>query len=333
SVSVVIPLYNDAETIECCLTSVLSQSIEGELDVVVVDDGSTDIGPELARKFPINLVQQKNTGPAAARNAGASIANGELLIFLDADCIVGDGWAAAMIEPFAEKDVVAAMGAIESQENGLVPSLIQIEIEERYRRLSQRRYVDFFAPVVVAFRRDYFLSLGGFRVDFRYNEDVELAYRINSRNDAIVFVSSPRAAHLHPSRWRDYFLMKYWRGVWRMRLYRLYPKKAANDDWTPNTLKLQAGLTLLLPVMLVGAAFVPMIMWGVLLLLGILCWSAKGMVAYAYKKPGVSLALAIVPFVMLRSLALAAAVLTNVLKPMDLPKSHLPSPNVDEGQK
>lgn len=86
-ISVVIPLYNKEKTIEQSLRSVLRQ--EGcEFEVVVVDDGSTDNSVEQVKKInnpKIKLVSQPNGGPGAARNTGAKAANGDWLVFLDAD--------------------------------------------------------------------------------------------------------------------------------------------------------------------------------------------------------------------------------------------------------
>ena len=86
-ISVVIPLYNKEKTIEQSLNSVLLQK-GCEFEVVVVDDGSTDNSVEQVKKInnpKIKLVSQPNGGPGAARNTGAKAANGDWLVFLDAD--------------------------------------------------------------------------------------------------------------------------------------------------------------------------------------------------------------------------------------------------------
>src|SRR5882757_6347656 len=84
SVSAIIPLYNKAATVARTLSSILAQKRE-DLEVVVVDDGSTDNSVEEVLKIAdkrIRLVRQKNAGPGAARNAGASQAESPLLAFL-----------------------------------------------------------------------------------------------------------------------------------------------------------------------------------------------------------------------------------------------------------
>jgi glycosyltransferase involved in cell wall biosynthesis len=96
TVSVVIPLYNKGKYIERALSSVLAQT-HPPLEIIVVDDGSTDNGPEKVLNFnnpKINLVKQENKGPGAARNAGLAIARGKYISFLDAD----DEWLPSFLE-------------------------------------------------------------------------------------------------------------------------------------------------------------------------------------------------------------------------------------------
>lgn len=91
-VSVIVPLYNKERYIGRCLDSILAQTLR-DFEVVVVDDGSTDHGPDAVREYErrdsrVRLIRQTNAGPGAARNRGAAEACAELLAFLDAD----DAW-------------------------------------------------------------------------------------------------------------------------------------------------------------------------------------------------------------------------------------------------
>ena len=91
-VSVVVPLYNKAAFVQRTLDSILTQS-EPDLEVLVVDDGSTDDGLALVAERGLTeprlrLVTQPNAGPGAARNHGLRLARGEYVTFLDAD----DAW-------------------------------------------------------------------------------------------------------------------------------------------------------------------------------------------------------------------------------------------------
>lgn len=88
-VSVVIPVYNIAPHLRQCLDSVLGQTLK-EIEVICVDDGSTDDSPAILRDYAakdgrLRVITQTNAGPGVARNAGMEQASGEYLIFLDSD--------------------------------------------------------------------------------------------------------------------------------------------------------------------------------------------------------------------------------------------------------
>jgi len=94
-VSVIIAAYNAAATIAATVESVLAQTFR-DFEIIAVDDGSTDRTREILAGFGdrVRLIEQRNNGPAAARNAGARVSSGEYLAFLDAD----DLWRPTMLE-------------------------------------------------------------------------------------------------------------------------------------------------------------------------------------------------------------------------------------------
>lgn len=88
-VSVVIPVYNVESYLSKCLDSLVNQSYKN-IDVILVDDGSTDTSPIIcdnySAKYPnINVIHQKNAGVSAARNKGIDSANGKYIYFVDPD--------------------------------------------------------------------------------------------------------------------------------------------------------------------------------------------------------------------------------------------------------
>ena len=239
-ISVILPLYNDAATLGPVLDALRAQTGSRAFEVIVVDDGSTDRGPDLVVP-PHRLIRQKNAGPGAARNRGAAEARGDILLFLDSDCVPPRDWVdtmAATMDPEAGFD--AAMGTIRAANDGVVPRLVQMEVEDRYRGMATPpRSVDFIAAPACGVRAPVFAALGGFDIRLRQAEDVEFAYRLTSAGHRIAFVPEVPVAHAHQETWRDFLKAKYARALGRLRVFRLFPDKRRKDSWTPMSFKLQ----------------------------------------------------------------------------------------------
>ena len=89
TVSVIIPVFNGERTIAAAIDSALAQEFGGEIEVMVVNDGSTDATATVLEAYRgrVTVLDRVNGGPAAARNAGVRASHGEYLAFLDADDI------------------------------------------------------------------------------------------------------------------------------------------------------------------------------------------------------------------------------------------------------
>lgn len=108
-VSVVIPARDAAATIGRTLEAVLRQRIEGGLEVIVVDDGSSDDTAAVARSVSgaVRVVSQRPaSGPAQARNRGAAMATAPVLAFTDADCFPAPGWLEAGLAAIEDAELV-----------------------------------------------------------------------------------------------------------------------------------------------------------------------------------------------------------------------------------
>jgi glycosyltransferase involved in cell wall biosynthesis len=93
-ISIIIPVYNVEKYLECCINSVINQSFK-DLDIILVDDGSSDNSPIICDEFTridrrIKVIHKSNGGLSDARNAGLSIAIGEYVMFIDSDDYLTD---------------------------------------------------------------------------------------------------------------------------------------------------------------------------------------------------------------------------------------------------
>lgn len=255
SVSIIIPTFNGASRISNCLDALLKQTAGGDVEILVVNDGSTDNTAGVVTLYSgIRLISQGNAGPAAARNRGASEARGAIILFTDDDCVAMPDWLDAMIEPFDDPEVVGAKGVYRTHQRRLVARFVQIEYEDRYRLMADLDCIDFIDTYSAAFRRNRFLEMTGYDTSFPVAcaEDIELSYRMSARGWKMKFASSAIVYHTHPDTLSRYLKKKYKFAFWRVLAVRKNPSKAVKDSHTPQLMKLQL---LFPPALLVAAAF------------------------------------------------------------------------------
>jgi len=185
AVSVVIPLYNKGPYIARALNSVLAQTFQ-DFEVIVVDDGSTDNGAEVVRRFDdprIRLIQQENRGVSAARNRGVEAACAELIAFLDAD----DEWLPEHLktirrlrEEYPEAGLYATAyficttpGRLEKTKLGAIPaSPWEGKIPSYFLAAALSNMP--ISTSSVGIPKDIFRGIGGFHVGLNMHEDSEL---------------------------------------------------------------------------------------------------------------------------------------------------------------
>jgi cellulose synthase/poly-beta-1,6-N-acetylglucosamine synthase-like glycosyltransferase len=242
--SIIIPVYNEAQTLGDCLASLARQTAHRQdLEIIVVDDGSTDNTPDVVRSFPgVRLLTQRRQGPAAARNRGAREATGEIILFTDGDCIPLDNWLEEMLAPFSrEPDLTGVKGAYLTRQRALTARFVQIEYEDKYDKLASQKYIDFIDTYSAGYRRRTFLEVGGFDQEFPVAcaEDVELSYRLANLGCKLVFNPRARVIHRHPDRIRVYLKKKFKFAYWRMLSVKKHPNKILADSHTPQSMKVQ----------------------------------------------------------------------------------------------
>ena len=115
-VSIIIPIYNTAKYLKACLDSIINQSHQN-LEIILVDDGSTDTSGKIADTYAkndsrIKVIHQKNAGQSAARNAGLKIASGEYISFIDSDDTVDEDFIKKLLSPYQEKNTAITVCGI-----------------------------------------------------------------------------------------------------------------------------------------------------------------------------------------------------------------------------
>ena len=238
-----------------CLDALLNQTSGKNVEILVVNDGSTDntVGV-VERSSGVRLISQANAGPAAARNRGALEARGTIILFTDDDCVATPDWLDAMLEPFQDPEVVGAKGVYRTRQTSLVARFVQIEYEDRYRLMRSQSSIDFIDTYSAAFRRDRFLAMNGYDISFPVAcaEDIELSYRMSARGCKMqVRPEGDRLSHASVTLWRNTSRRN---TSSRSGAYSRCAKircKAVRDSHTPQLMKLQL---LFAPVLLLAFA-------------------------------------------------------------------------------
>jgi cellulose synthase/poly-beta-1,6-N-acetylglucosamine synthase-like glycosyltransferase len=311
--SVIIPAYNTAVTLDACLAALARQTVPPAVyEVIVVDDGSTDDTAAVARRHGAILLALAHAGAAAARNAGARRARGDILFFTDADCEPLTDWIERMAAPFADPGVAGVKGAYLTRQSSLVARFAQAEYEEKYRRLARQDDIDFVDTYAAAYRRDLFLAHGGFDPHFVLDEDQEFSFRLARAGHRLVFAPRARVYHRHQRTAWGYFRRKLGIGRWKVAVHARYPARALRDSYTPWTQKLQI---LLVPatVAAAAAAMLGRLRWRAVAALAVLGPASALPLAGIARRQGWPVALAAPFLALLRAAALALGLAWGLL--------------------
>ncbi len=195
SISVVIPVYNGALTIGRCLEALFA-SYYDNFEVLVVDDSSTDRATEIIRRFPCRLISlDGRSGASKARNVGARNSTGEILFFIDADCVVQRDTLSRV-----ERAVVAGEQVVVGGTYTKMPA------DSRFFSAFQSVFInysetkkekpDYIATHAMAIERSLFEKSGGFPENFMpIMEDVEFSHRLRRAGSALRMNPSILVSH------------------------------------------------------------------------------------------------------------------------------------------
>jgi GT2 family glycosyltransferase len=208
SVSVVVCAYNAASTIDDCLES-LERVHYTALEIIVVDDGSTDdTAARASAHRGVRLIRVDNGGLSAARNIGLHAATGDIVAYVDADVRVDPLWLTYLVQPFGASNVVAAGGpnVVPADDHWFAQCVARAPGAPSHV-LFDDRIAEHIPGCNFAVRRSALLAIGGFdRIFVRAGDDVDVCWRLQERGGLIAF--SPAALVWHHHRGQ---LTAYWR--------------------------------------------------------------------------------------------------------------------------
>ena len=195
--SVIIPVKDDAR-LEVCLRALSDQTLPRErFEVVVVDNGPADSVRALAARFDARYLIQREGGSYAARDRGASVAYGDVLVFTDADCRAPPGWLATFDRTFADPTCEVVIGPSVSADSSTVSLWAQAIDDARWDALRRSDRIAFCDTRNLALRREV-LAAVPFDVAFRQAGDVDLGLRLYRAGFQIRMLPAASIAHDNP---------------------------------------------------------------------------------------------------------------------------------------
>lgn len=207
-VSVIIPTYNEEKHIKKCIEAIKSQTFK-HFEIIIVDDGSTDLTKKIILKEDVRLFCLLHGGPGQAKNFGAKMAKGKIIVFVDADIVIDKNYLKKIINPIITgkaicthtlSEYVGNVGNIWSNcwnINSNLPKANRIPKKDKTNGVAFR-----------AIRKDIFLKLGGFNPKLGYIDDRSLS----KQNIISIPVVNAKCYHYNPETLSEVFYSARWIG-------------------------------------------------------------------------------------------------------------------------
>lgn len=195
-ISVVVCSYNGSQTIRETLEAL--QKIEyPNFEVIVVNDGSTDLLAEIVGEYPFKLINTPNRGLSSARNTGMLAATGEIVAYIDDDAYPDAHWLQYLAHAFAISNHAGIGGPnIAPKGDGMIAESVANAPGGPTHVLTADQIAEHIPGCNMAFRRDALLAVGGFDPIFRTaGDDVDLCWKIQAAGETIGFHPSAVVWH------------------------------------------------------------------------------------------------------------------------------------------
>lgn len=262
SISVIVPICDDARHLPSVLPPLLAELHAGNIaEILIVDDGSRDNGPELCREAGLKvLTSGGRRGPSSCRNHGAQAANGDVLLFVDGDVVLGPDVPARIAATFERSlGCVATFGSYNDRPGSLTVVSLYKNLLNHMMHQRGRAEAKTFWSGCGAVDRKVFLAIGGFdtkRFPRPSIEDIELGARL-LRHGHIMLDRDLQVTHLKQWTIRRLISTDVFRRALPWSRLMMEPGYAVNDLNIATSERLKAVLALAFWASLVSVPFFP----------------------------------------------------------------------------
>jgi glycosyltransferase involved in cell wall biosynthesis len=204
-ISVIIPSYNSEKTIEACLQSLSKQTCTPS-EITVVDSSEDYTKDIIRRKFPkVHLIPLNDkTFPGPARNIGVQNSSGQILAFIDSDCIASREWTSKILMSHKHGHQVVGGGIEAGNFNSLTGFAGHLLEFREFVPSTAERYVTHIPSCNISYRRDIFMQFGGFPNSYYPQEDLLFNYLLSKNGIKIWFDPSILIYHFTREGLRNY---------------------------------------------------------------------------------------------------------------------------------
>lgn len=174
TVSVIIPVFNEERVIANCFASLAKQTVTKDMEIIVIDDGSTDNSKSFAS------LHQEHKGPGAARNLGATKAIGNILVFVDADMEFETDFIEKLTKPIIEGKTIGTFSKEEYllNKNNIWARYWNQNLARDAEKMLPDNYPDE-SPVFRAILKSKFNQAEGFNTQLGYTDDWSISRKLN----------------------------------------------------------------------------------------------------------------------------------------------------------
>lgn len=197
SVSVIVPAHQAAGEIDACLNGLFHAGFSRD-EIVVVDDGSSDRTGEITRGHGLRVLRHERAkGPAKARNAGVAAVRGDIIVFVDADVVLGGAARSRIVDHFRQKpELKALFGSYDDRPPRVGTASFYRNMLHHFVHQRSDENASTFWTGIGAVRRDDFLRLGGFDKAWENIEDVAFGMRLQAAGGRILLDKGLLGKHL-----------------------------------------------------------------------------------------------------------------------------------------
>ena len=205
--SVIIPSYNSESTIEKCLNSLLGQSFSGDYEIILVDSSFDRTPLIVTSKYPgVNFTHlNKKTDPGTARNIGISKARGEVMAFIDSDCVAAQDWLDRVCN--AHKSSYNAIGGSVQNGNDKSNTVAWAGYMSEFREFipeQSKREVTHIPTCNISYKTKIFQTYGLFQGEYYPQEDLVFNHALSLSCEKILFDPTIQVYHTHRTKLEEY---------------------------------------------------------------------------------------------------------------------------------